>query len=151
MEWNSEIKEDGQDFSPLPQGEYAFRVLKMDRTKASTGANMAKLELEVQGDGRTAKVYDNLVLQDNCEWKLSQFFRAIGQKKHGQSFRMDWNRVPGARGRVRLKVEEYEVQKGEHKGEKRQRNAVDSYLDPPSAGAAPAPAATAAAEDDGLM
>ena len=55
---------------------------------------------------------------------MAAFFRAIGQKKHGEKARMDWNKVVGARGKARFKIREYTKD-----GETRQVNEVDRFYD----------------------
>lgn len=150
MDWNSEIKEDGQDFSPVPAGEYQFRITNLTRGvsegEKTKGSPQAKLELEIDTGTRKVKVLDTITLHTSSEWRISQFFRAIGLKKHGQPFRMDWNMVPGARGRCRVKVEPYIAKKGANAGKEMMSNKIDAYLDP-----APVSAATSQPSDDGLL
>ncbi|MDK7260530.1 hypothetical protein QP450_07255, partial [Gardnerella vaginalis] len=49
----------------------------------------------------------NLFLHSRTEGLLSAFFGAIGQKKHGEPLRMNWNSVIGSVGVATFKNREY--------------------------------------------
>ena len=71
----------------------------------------------------------NLFLNRKCEWKLCQFFIAIGARKHGEAFRMDWNKVRGAKGRCKVGVRTWTGSDGnEHES-----NEITSFLEPAEA------------------
>lgn len=143
--WDSEITDNSQDFEPIPAGEYAFRVAKFERAQYDGGKKMgpcpmAKLDLEVEGgeyDGR--HVFENLYLNRKSMWKLAAFFTCIGLRPadapKDAPFRMDWSRVPGARGRMTVSVRSW---KGNDERE-RTNNDVTAFL-PPAAPAQAAPA-----------
>ena len=57
-------------------------------------------------EGQASIKYE-LILYSTLEWKLSEFFRAIGQKKVGHPLRPRWNEGVGARGRARFKTRTY--------------------------------------------
>ena len=57
----------------------------------------------------------DLILSKALTWKLSAFFRSIGQKKRGEKITMDWNKVLGAKGRAHIKQKVYTNQSGEEK------------------------------------
>ena len=57
----------------------------------------------------------DLILSKALNWKLSAFFRSIGQKKRGEKITMDWNKVLGAKGRAHIKQKVYTNQAGEEK------------------------------------
>ena len=59
------------------------------------------------------------------EWKLSSFFRCIGQKKHGERVTMDWTKVVGSKGRAHFKPRTYT----DRDGNERQANDVDRFYD----------------------
>lgn len=75
-------------------------------------------------DGQTATCKEDLILYRTLEWKLASFFRAIGQKKSGERFVMDWTKVMGARGRAHFKPRTYVSNGSEHT-----TNSVDRYYD----------------------
>ena len=62
-----------------------------------------------------ATVKFDLLLYRSLEWRISAFFRCIGQKKHGEKLTMDWNKVIGSQGRAHFKQRTYTNQAGEEK------------------------------------
>jgi hypothetical protein len=136
FDWNDTIENDSS-FTLLPEGDYPFTVVSFERGEhaGSDGippCKKAVLTLEIDGGALgTTEIKENLFLHSRMEWKLCQFFTAIGQRKRGEQLRMDWSRVPGARGMARLVVNEYDEKKnGQKTGNKRQNNRVDTYLEP---------------------
>ena len=75
-------------------------------------------------DGNERKVFDSLYLNTKAEWRLSQFFLSIGQKKKGEPLRPNWNEVPGSAGKVELIVNSYTDKNGNPK----RNNKVSKYL-----------------------
>ena len=67
----------------------------------------------------------DLILSKALTWKLSAFFRSIGQKKRGEKITMDWNKVLGAKGRAHSKQKVYTNQAGEEKT----INDLDYFID----------------------
>lgn len=141
--WNDEVIDDGSQFEnkplvTLPEGDYEFKVVKFTKAfqkpsaNIPNGCNKAELILKISGPDGDSLVNENLFLMRKMEWKLSSFLRAIGQKKHGEACRPDWNKVydpntkQGATGRAHFKVEEYVANDGTTKT----KNVVDKYLDP---------------------
>ena len=130
LDWNSAITQD-DEFEVLPEGEYNFTVESMERGWFSGSDKMsacpqAILTLSISNEtGRSGKVKETLNLHSKMEWKLSQFFTSIGQKKKGEPLVPNWNLVPGSKGRLKLIVNEYTA-KGS--GEKRTNNKVDRFL-----------------------
>mgnify|MGYP007112515470 CR=1 FL=1 len=131
MDWNDYIENEGE-LTTLPKGDYEFTVTSFEKGQHAGSAkippcNMAILELTFRApDGARSKCKDFLLLHDSVEWKLCAFFRSIGQKQHGTGIKMDWNRVPGAKGRAHLTVNEWEGNDGEPK----KNNRVSRFLDP---------------------
>lgn len=132
LEWNDEIENDGQPYVLLPEGDYDFTVEKFERGRHEGSSkippcNKAVLTLVIDGpDGQHASIGCNLFLYGTMEWKLCQFFTSIGARRHGERLRMDWGRVPGARGRCRVKVHDYTKKNGDPG----QSNEIDSFLEP---------------------
>ena len=129
LDWDDEIEKDGQDFILLPEGDYVFEVIGCERGRFPGGpkippCNKATITLQVKTPEGIARVRTDLLLYRTLEWKISSFFRSIGQKKHGERLVMDWNNVVGLRGRARFKVREYQKD-----GEIRQANDVDRFYD----------------------
>ena len=126
--WDDEIENDGQERFLLPEGEYPFTVTKFERGRSKGNdkmppCNMAILTLNINEQTYTTEY---LVLNSRMEWKLSQFFVALGLKKHGERVRMNWQKVLGASGMCRIKLEEYTGDDGAV----RYSNKVDAFLDP---------------------
>lgn len=92
----------------FPAGDYPFTVTAFQRAEypGSTKfppCKMAVLTVEIDGGALgTMLIQDRLFLHRRQEWKLRQFFTAIGQRKANGCIHMDWSTVPGARGVVRL-------------------------------------------------
>jgi hypothetical protein len=133
MDWDSYIENEGTlPFVTLPEGDYEFTVTKFEKGEHPGSAKvprcpkaMLELTVEVPNVGRSI-VRENLFIDESVEWKLCEFFRCIGQKKHGTGIKMDWNKVKGAKGKAHLIVNEYAGQDGTQKT----NNRVGRYLDP---------------------
>lgn len=127
--WDDEISQESE-YVTLPEGDYDFEVIGFERSRSKGSdkvppSNMAVLDIKVTGSKGSTTIKEYLVLHTKMEWKLSQFFRSIGQKKAGETVRMNWNAVPGAKGRCKVIVEEYT----NDKGEKRTTNKISKYYD----------------------
>lgn len=143
LEWDSAIENDGGDFTLLAPGDYSFVVSDLTREQYEGSAKVppcprARIELEITApDGSLAHVRDSFLLVDTMEWRICQFFLSLGFRKHGERMVMDWNKVMGARGSVRIKYDDSPNAKKDANG-KPMYNAVDKYLEPVQAPAAPA-------------
>lgn len=128
--WEDEISNDSGNHLLLEEGDYEFTVTGFERARFPGSAKIppcgkAVLTLEVvTGQGAASVRYD-LILFSTLEWKLSEFFRAIGQKKPGEALRPRWNELVGSRGRARFKPRAY-INKN---GEERQVNDVVRFYD----------------------
>ena len=128
--WDDVLENDGDEYVILPEGDYVFKVASFERGRYAGGeklpaCNEAVLKLAVEHDGQIVNITDKLKLHKSMEWKLASFFRAIGQKKHGEKLTMDWSKVPGAEGRAHFKPRHYKDQNGDEK----EANNVAKYLD----------------------
>lgn len=133
MGWDDVISEESS-FTLLPEGDYDFKVTKFDRARFNGSDKIrpcpkAILTLSVSGKEGTTVITENLLLTKTLEWKLSQFFISIGMKKHGEELKMNWSQVVGATGRCHVVVNKWKNDKGEEK----QNNRVDKYLEPEAA------------------
>ena len=131
LSWDDEISLESE-FELLPAGEYDFYVDSIEKGHFGGSEKMspcpqASLTIIVKkADGKETKIFDTLYLNTKAEWKLSQFFIAIGQKKKGEPFRMNGAKVPGAHGRLSLVINEYKDKNGNLK----KNNRVEKYLVP---------------------
>lgn len=114
--WDDEITNDSS-YVLLDEGDYQFTVTAFERARFPGSAkiqpcNKAVLTLSVEGPGGPVPVKYDLILYSTMEWKLSEFFRAIGQKKHGEPLRPRWNELVGSRGRGHFKPRTYTKKDG---------------------------------------
>ena len=139
--WDDEIENDSPEFITLPEGEYPFRVVGFERGRYQPTpnsklppCNVAILTVELTSpEGFVVPVKDKLYLHSSTEGFLCEFFTSIGQRKHGERVRMNWNAVMGATGRAKVGIRHYKKD-----GEDRTINEIKKYLEP-SEQAAPAP------------
>lgn len=131
--WDDIIENDGSDYEPLPEGEYDFTVIGLERARHTPSkdgkippCNKAVLEIIVSGDGRDITLKPNLLLHSKMEWKLCEFFTSIGLRKKGERLQMNWSAVIGARGRCSLSIRNWTNEKGQ----KGTANEVQRFLEP---------------------
>lgn len=121
LEWDSEINKEGPEFVLLPEGDYNFTVESYERGRHPgsdrlPACNKATLHLKVKGsDGVEISLDHNLFLHQKTEGFLSEFFTAIGQKKPGEKIKMNWNKVPGSTGRLKLGIHTWKNKDGEER------------------------------------
>ena len=130
MDWNDVIEDDGQEFVLLPEGDYNFVVTNFERGRFPGSAkipatNKATISIQIFSELGVASMKFDLILSKALTWKLSAFFRSIGQKKRGEKITMDWNKVLGAKGRAHIKHKVYTNQAGEEKT----INDLDYFID----------------------
>ena len=148
--WDSTIKNDGGDFRLLPEGVWPFTVKSLEKgysngTKNIPPCPMAKLTLRVGSGAAVSDVTNTLYLDDSQEWKLCQFFLALGMRKHGEELNLSaFDRIKDKTGW--LEIDHYSYTQD---GEEKTINSVARYLDPADAPAdgKPVLADTADAED----
>lgn len=131
FDWNGTIENDGQGFVTLDEGDYEYIVSGFERgwyegSDKVPPCNKALLTLSIDTPEGVAQCKVTLLLCQTMEWKLSSFFRSIGQKKHGEKLVMDWDKVLGANGAAHFKPREYI---GQNDGEKHKTNNVDYFID----------------------
>mgnify|MGYP003442066643 CR=1 FL=1 len=130
LDWNDSIETDGNEFVLLPEGDYNFLVTGFERGRFPGGpkvpaCNKAMITVQVTTAEGIARVKFDLLLYRSLEWRISSFFRCIGQKKHGEKLTMDWNKVMGSIGRAHFKQRTYTNQYGEEKTV----NELDRFID----------------------
>lgn len=112
--WEDEIVQDSS-FVILEPGEYWFTVKNIERQRHTPNpqsqsknplpaCNKAVVTIGiVDNDGNEKTITHNLFLHSRTEGMLSAFFGAIGQKKHGEPLRMNWNAAVGQVGVCSIK------------------------------------------------
>lgn len=132
--WDDTIENDSPDYILLPIGDYDFTVTALERQRyePKEGAklppcNMAILTLEIECKEGTAHIKHNLYLHSSTEGLLCAFFTAIGQRKHGERSRMNWNAIIGAKGRCKVGIRTY---KSKTSGEDVTVNEIKKFYEP---------------------
>lgn len=109
--WDDEITQDSVGFVQLAPGDYQFTVTNMERARHTPNpqspgklpaCNKAVVTIQIETSEGIAQLTHNLFLHTTTEGMLSAFFGAIGQKKHGEPLKMNWNTVVGAKGVCRV-------------------------------------------------
>lgn len=108
--WEDMIVNDGNDYEPVPEGDYDFTIEKFERGRSKgegklPPCNMATVYFTIHDRGRDVTVRENFLLHSKLEWKLSELFRSVGLKKEGEQLRMNWPALPGLTGRAKVIVE----------------------------------------------
>lgn len=129
--WDDEIENDGADFILLPEGDYDFTVTGFTRARHGGSAklppcNKAELSLLIVTPEGQTTIKHNLFLHTKTEGLLCAFFTSIGQRKHGEKLKMNWNAVIGAKGRCKVFIDKYT----NDKGEERQNNKIQKFYEP---------------------
>lgn len=134
LSWDAEIENEGAEFVVAEPGDYDFVVTGFERARFAGSAkmpacNQAKLsiKLEIPGAAGECIVKHNLFLHSKTEWKLCQFFTAIGQRQKGQRVSMNWNAVIGARGRCNVSKRSF---KNKDNGKELWTNDIDEFYAP---------------------
>lgn len=136
--WDDQIEYTQGTFTVLPAGEYDFEVIDFERKRHPgsdrlPSCNKAELQIRVTApNGESTTVYHNLFLHTRTAGFLSEFFVAIGHMKKGETIRMNWNQVVGARGRCRVGVRTWTG----NDGQERQSNEIKKFLEPQAQGQA---------------
>lgn len=143
--WDDEIEKES-DFILLPEGDYDFTVTAFERARHQgseklPACNKAILTLTIESPEGTVNIKHNLFLHSKTEGMLSAFFCSIGQKKHGEKLKMNWNTVIGSKGRCKIFIDIWK----NNSGEEIKSNKIKRFYDPPAestttaANTAPAP------------
>lgn len=137
--WDDEISNDDQGAFELAEpGDYNFEVVNLVRGRHSAKQDgkipdcpKAEVTLRIYtSDGDKVDFKHNLYLHSRCEGMLCSFFKAIGQRKHGEPLRPNWANVIGSSGRCKVGIRDWKTAAGEP----RKSNEVKRFLDPPVAG-----------------
>lgn len=125
--WEDTIQKEASEFLILPEGDYDFTVESFDRGRHNGSeklppCNKAILKIRITAPEGETVLTHNLFLHTITEGMLSAFFEAIGQKKRGEPLRMNWQMVPGAKGRLKLGIRSYQKD-----GETRRANEIKKF------------------------
>lgn len=118
--WEDTIQEDGQELVLLEEGDYNFVITNFERGRFPGGqkipaCNKATITVQIETEAGLSIIKFDLLLYRSVEWRISSFFRCIGQKKHGEKLTMNWNTVIGSVGRAHVTQRKYTNNYGEEK------------------------------------
>ena len=132
LDWNDIIDtdDDSGSYIELTEGDYTFTVKSVDRGRFPGSTKIppcfkAVINLDIDSDRGVAHGKFDLILHTALKWKIAQFFRCIGMKKHGEQLTMDWDAVPGKRGRAHFKPRPYT----DRNGAIRRANELEAFYD----------------------
>lgn len=144
--WDDEIEVVENEFEPVPDGEYGFEVVSVERAYFNGSAKMgpcpvAKVQVRLTDDGRGARLFERFMLNSKMSWKIAQFFVSVGLRDAAagkdEKLKMDWTRSIGMTGRCKV---------GSHEHNGKTYNDIEGWLKPaaraayvPPASAVPAP------------
>lgn len=127
--WDAQVENDGNAFVVLEENTVCdCTVIGFEPKQTKSGAPMAVLRIDcVAPEGRTIVEEHLVVNQPNCEWKLCEFFKALGWRKHGELLninRATWDSVVGAKCRATVSKEPW------LSNPNRFSNKIKKYLEP---------------------
>ncbi|MBE6876527.1 MAG: DUF669 domain-containing protein [Ruminococcus sp.] len=131
--WDDEIQNENS-FEILPEGDYTFRITNFTKAHHEGSAKIppcpkAIVEFEISDNhGNTVTIAENFLLHSKLEWKLSQFFIAVGMKKKGEPLRMRWTpELIGKTGTCKVIIHKYVG----NDQQEHQKNQIDKFYEPP--------------------
>ncbi len=133
LDWTDEVEDDGLDYILLEEGDYTCVVEKLDKERYEGSDKVppcprANITLLIPlADGRTAHVFDRILLYSGNKWRIYRLFEAFGFESN-QDGKMipHWDEIIGRQGVVRIKQRKYTNKNGDEKI----TNDVDSYIKP---------------------
>lgn len=129
--WDDVIENDGSEFVLLPEGDYDFEVVELERARHPGSQKLppcAKAVVSIKLFGRegNAVIKHNLFLHTSTEGMLCAFFTGIGQRKKGEPFKMMWQNVVGSRGRAKVGIRKWTG----NDGKELQSNEIKKFYEP---------------------
>lgn len=134
LTWDGGFVAEESEFVVLDPGVCKFTVKNFERKiydgksdKIPNGTPYAEIEMEFVGTKGKTTVKERLYLLKRMQWKLTEFFAAIGQNPTiGQAFMPNWNAVVGSSGYAELEVNHYK----DNSGNDRSNNRPNKFLKP---------------------
>lgn len=144
LEWDDAIENDST-FELLPEGDYEFVVAGLERARHPGSDKLPPCRKAIMSidiidtvNFRTVTIRHNFYLHTKCEGMLCSFFTAIGQRKHGEQYKMNWTGIIGAMGKCKVGIRTWKGKDGEEK----KSNEIKKFYEPditPTPAAAPMP------------
>lgn len=132
LDWDEGFELNPSTFTLLPEGDYDFVVTKFERQRHPGSAKLpscpkAVVTLELHAPtGETGIITHNLFLHTKTLGLLSAFAISIGLGQQGETVKLDWNKVLGAKGRASVGIRKYTKKDGSE-GES---NEIKAFLPP---------------------
>lgn len=131
LDWDEAITLNPSTFTLLPEGEYDFKVIKLERQRHPGSAKLppcpkAAVTVEISSVNGSTQITHNFFLHTKTVGLLSAFAISIGLGKQGDVVKLDWNKVLGATGRAKVTVREYTKKDGT----KAETNDIKEFLPP---------------------
>lgn len=135
--WDDEV-EAGSPFVLLPEGDYPFTITGLEKgiyekpadrtTKIPANCPMATVSLEfTAATGEKSTLTEKFYLYKKMQWKINQFFTAIGAPKNADGvIKMNWATVLGSHGTAKLVVNNYT----DRNDKPAQNNRIKDFLEP---------------------
>lgn len=131
LDWDDEIEHDSPDFILLPEGDYDFEVVEMERGRYQGGDKIppckkATVHLKIETPDGINIIRHPLFMHTATEGLLCAFFMGIGQRKKGEKLRMNWPSVVGSRGRAKVGIRKWT----DDKGQEHEMNQIKRFYEP---------------------
>lgn len=131
LSWDEIIENESPEYVLLPEGDYDFEVVDFERARHAGSeklppCNKAILHIRIESEAGTAVIRHNLFLHSSTEGMICAFFTAIGQRRRGERYAMNWNAVRGARGRAKIGIRTWK----NDRGEEMKSNEIRRFYDP---------------------
>jgi len=115
--WDDEIENDGPEFVVLPEGDYDFEVIELERARHPGSpklppCNKAVVHIRIEGKEGISVIRHQLFLHTKTEGLLCAFFTGIGQRQKGEKLKMNWSKVVGSRGRAKVGIRRFTNDEG---------------------------------------
>jgi hypothetical protein len=132
--WEDTIENDSPNFILLPEGEYDFEITKFERGRFTgseklPACNKATVTVHIETKDGETNIDHSLFLHTKTEGLLCQFFTSIGQRTHGEKLTMNWQKVPGSKGRCKIYIDKWT----DKEGKPRENNKISKFLEPAAA------------------
>jgi len=118
LDWDSEIEGKG-DFELIPEGDYWFKVQKVDRgwfngSEKMCPCNQAIVTFEIMVNGEIRTLKENFLLHERMIWKTANLYASIGLiTQEGEKVRMNWGTVPNRTGICHIGFRKYKGNDGQ--------------------------------------
>jgi hypothetical protein len=95
------------NYAPIPEGHHNIKISNAEEDMSKAGSEMIKITCDVEG--HPGKLFERLIFQPNCVWKLLQVMDAVGLDTpgEGEQLALGTDDLIGKRATVNVGHEEY--------------------------------------------